>query len=234
MGGGGREQDSRIISSDHDLDEWTFTLTGFTPVPPFQSPGGEGGAAGTALDSLEVQVLGGHGEVLGAYSAWNAELTRLDEDRRQITCATALLPHRDAQPVWELWRQGGPQQKNLWTELPSGRRAGWLQVVALSAFATSGAARPKTPTSEIVLNGEHIVDLDSFYLAIGEAVNGPGGYFGWNLDSLTDCLHGGWGARAAPRIRWENFTDTQRHLTQSTLDSLLSVISDRTSEVELR
>lgn len=30
--------------------------------------------------------------------------------------------------------------------------------------------------------------------SIGEAINGPGGYFGWNLDALHDCLRGGFGA----------------------------------------
>ncbi|MFE0701069.1 barstar family protein [Streptomyces sp. NPDC058872] len=46
------------------------------------------------------------------------------------------------------------------------------------------------------LGGRHIVDRDAFYCAIGEVVNGPGGYFGWNPDALDDCLRGGWGATA--------------------------------------
>ncbi|MFD9242801.1 barstar family protein [Streptomyces sp. NPDC059556] len=36
----------------------------------------------------------------------------------------------------------------------------------------------------------------------GEAVNGPGGYFGWNLDALDDCFFGGWGAAPAFTLFW--------------------------------
>lgn len=47
-----------------------------------------------------------------------------------------------------------------------------------------------------------MVDEDSFYCALGEAVNGPGGCFGWNLDALADCLRGGWGARPPFTLYW--------------------------------
>jgi RNAse (barnase) inhibitor barstar len=43
------------------------------------------------------------------------------------------------------------------------------------------------------IDGIRITTLEDFYDAIGEAVNGPGGYFGRNLDALNDCLRGGFG-----------------------------------------
>ncbi len=43
------------------------------------------------------------------------------------------------------------------------------------------------------IDGERIQDTDDFYTIIGESVNGPGGYFGRGLDSLNDCLRGGFG-----------------------------------------
>jgi len=43
------------------------------------------------------------------------------------------------------------------------------------------------------IDGERFQDTDDFYAIIGEAVNGPGGYFGRGLDSLNDCLRGGFG-----------------------------------------
>ncbi|MGC4047119.1 MAG: barstar family protein [Armatimonas sp.] len=45
----------------------------------------------------------------------------------------------------------------------------------------------------ILLDGSCISDIPTFYIALGEAVNGPGGYFGGNLDALNDCLRGGFG-----------------------------------------
>ncbi|TBN58568.1 barnase inhibitor [Glaciihabitans arcticus] len=47
-----------------------------------------------------------------------------------------------------------------------------------------------------VLDGERFSGLTDFYRHIGEVVNGPGGYFGGNLDALADCLSGGFGTPA--------------------------------------
>jgi RNAse (barnase) inhibitor barstar len=57
-----------------------------------------------------------------------------------------------------------------------------------------------------VLHGERIRTLEDFYREIGEAVNGPGGYFGKNLDALWDCLSGGFGTpeEGGYIIRWAN------------------------------
>lgn len=44
-----------------------------------------------------------------------------------------------------------------------------------------------------VLEGQNIKSTNAFYVEIGRVVNGPGGYFGKNLDSLADCLRGGFG-----------------------------------------
>ncbi|MBT2390499.1 barstar family protein [Streptomyces sp. ISL-1] len=48
-------------------------------------------------------------------------------------------------------------------------------------------------TRTYVIDGAEVTGLDSFWRVIGEAVNGPGGYFGRNLDSFADCLSGGFG-----------------------------------------
>ncbi|MEU6145019.1 barstar family protein [Streptomyces sp. NPDC047081] len=48
-------------------------------------------------------------------------------------------------------------------------------------------------TATFVLDGTRIRTLEDFWREIGEAVNGPGGYFGKNLDALIDCLRGGFG-----------------------------------------
>ncbi|MEV8388401.1 MULTISPECIES: barstar family protein [unclassified Streptomyces] len=48
-------------------------------------------------------------------------------------------------------------------------------------------------TVTYVIDGAEVTGLERFWQVIGEAVNGPGGYFGSNLDALADCLHGGYG-----------------------------------------
>ncbi|MFD7493903.1 barstar family protein [Streptomyces sp. NPDC059832] len=49
-------------------------------------------------------------------------------------------------------------------------------------------------TVTYVIDGSRVTGLEQFWEVIGEAVNGPGGYFGRNLDALADCLSGGMGA----------------------------------------
>ncbi|MFD7119263.1 barstar family protein [Streptomyces sp. NPDC059883] len=48
-------------------------------------------------------------------------------------------------------------------------------------------------TVTYVIDGAEVTGLERFWQVIGAAVNGPGGYFGSNLDALADCLHGGYG-----------------------------------------
>lgn len=48
-------------------------------------------------------------------------------------------------------------------------------------------------TVTYVIDGAEVTGLDSFWRVLGAAVNGPGGYFGANLDALADCLRGGYG-----------------------------------------
>ena len=55
------------------------------------------------------------------------------------------------------------------------------------------------------LDGSRIQDVAGFYLALGEAVHGPGGYFGSSLDTLLDCLCGGFGVLPPFTIRLGDF-----------------------------
>jgi RNAse (barnase) inhibitor barstar len=61
--------------------------------------------------------------------------------------------------------------------------------------------------------GERVRSLESFYAVIGEAINGPGGYFGSNLDALADCLSGGFGTpEGGYTIRWEQSAASRQAL----------------------
>lgn len=47
---------------------------------------------------------------------------------------------------------------------------------------------------------------------MGEAFNGPSGYFGANLDALGDCLGGGYGAAPPFTIVWRDSRIARTHL----------------------
>ncbi|MFD8731164.1 barstar family protein [Streptomyces sp. NPDC059611] len=65
-----------------------------------------------------------------------------------------------------------------------------------------------------VLDGRRIHSLEDFWLVMGEAVNGPGGYFGRGLDSFNDCLRGGFGTPDDDdfAVEWHDHTYSQRAL----------------------
>ncbi|MFF8916360.1 barstar family protein [Streptomyces sp. NPDC015032] len=81
-------------------------------------------------------------------------------------------------------------------------------------------------TVTYVIDGSRVTGLEQFWNVIGEAVNGPGGYFGRNLDALADCLSGGMGTPDDDDFvfEWRDHTlsaralghaETARHLRQS-------------------
>jgi RNAse (barnase) inhibitor barstar len=64
------------------------------------------------------------------------------------------------------------------------------------------------------IDGRKIRSANDFYREIGSSVNGPGGYFGRNLDALADCLRGGFGTpdNRAYEFEWRQSALSQRYL----------------------
>ncbi|WP_327684799.1 barstar family protein [Streptomyces sp. NBC_00467] len=69
-------------------------------------------------------------------------------------------------------------------------------------------------TKTYVIDGAEVTGLDSFWRVIGEAVNGPEGYFGRNLDAFADCLGGGMGTPddGDYLIEWRDHESSRRAL----------------------
>ncbi|MFB7453483.1 barstar family protein [Streptomyces sp. NPDC056194] len=69
-----------------------------------------------------------------------------------------------------------------------------------------------TPT--YVLDGRQIRTLEDFWRVIGEAINGPEGYFGRNLDAFADCLSGGFGTPDDDDyvVEWRDHQVSRQHL----------------------
>lgn len=76
---------------------------------------------------------------------------------------------------------------------------------------------PQSSVNEPVvfrIDGRKIKSANDFYREIGRAVNGPGGYFGRNLDALADCLRGGFGTpEDRPyEFEWEHSAASRKNL----------------------
>ncbi|MCX5172063.1 barstar family protein [Streptomyces antibioticus] len=183
------------------------------------------------------------GRTIGSYFAGAATLERWEEEDggtavATVSCWLTSLPEAGAYEVWKTWSRRPPTGVNDWVSLPVGRREGWMEVARMYR----GGTRKANPRHErYTLDGANIIDLASFYCAIGEAMNGPGGYYGGNLTALDDCLLGGFGPAAPFRLVWEHSDVAMAALgglpsclpDSSVLDMIVDCLERRGVTVEL-
>jgi hypothetical protein len=113
-------------------------------------------------------------------------------------------------PLYDMWRFGGPTEPNLWAELDRSDRYLWVRAAAVHRIYA-----PDKPAGTVYhLDGRHVTDYDGFYCAIGEAVNGPGGWFGGDLFWLHEhAATGDGGATPGFRLIWHDSEVARTHLT---------------------
>ncbi|MET8026531.1 barstar family protein [Streptomyces avermitilis] len=121
-----------------------------------------------------------------------------------------LLP--DAETPWNLIRSGKLNRIEMWRSFDAAGRHAWLSV-ALNHHGYRGLVDAQ-PGAAYELDGRHITDESSFYCSLGESINGPGGYFGWNLSALNDCLRGGWGASTPFTLNWHHSAESIRRIAE--------------------
>lgn len=192
-----------------------------------------------AADGSAVRLIGGtvSGTVLSSVPS------ALDPGVLDVTIACdAREPHLAAtRGILDLWLTGRPTERNLWARHDRTLRHEWAGVALAHHRWDVPDQRAGTAFH---LDGRFVTDIEGFYCAIGEAINGPGGYFGWNLDALDDCLSGRWGAATPFRLVWHHSAVARRHLVAGydrhrhapavTLDILLEILTAHGIEVELR
>ena len=88
------------------------------------------------------------------------------------------------------------KEEVAWWNLTPAERTVYLRENHRRLAQLDAAQRPANdpPGSVYHLDSTHITDFSSFLCALGEAINGPGGYFGSSVRALDDCVVGGFGA----------------------------------------
>ena len=148
----------------------------------------------------------------------------------------------EARQIWDLWRIGRPTVRGQWARYDRELRHQWSG----AALAHHHRQNPsdRLPGSIFHLDGHNVTDPEGFYCAIGEAINGPGGYFGWNADALHDCMSGRWGARRPFTLVWHDSAVARKYLMASegprteaygtTFDQLLQWFTEDGIEIRLQ
>jgi hypothetical protein len=172
-----------------------------------------------------------------------AHPSTLGDDLVDIT-TTARIPEPLAandRPLWDMWRAGGPTEPNQWANLDRSDRFLWVRAAALHRRYA-----PDKPAGTVYhLDGRYVTDYDAFFCAIGEAINGPGGWFGGDLFWLHEnAATGDGGAAPGFRMIWHHSEVARTHLVSGydrkswlpavTFDDLVRYLGEDGVQLELR
>ncbi|MDT0468539.1 barstar family protein [Streptomyces gibsoniae] len=221
----------------HDENRWLGSCQEFTRIVPSEQPAprlvlrglapgeelrralAKGTRRALDLEQVALEVRDDRGEpltelLLGSTirgwrpSAHGKDLIDLELDGEQF----APVPEY-ARSLWERWLAGPPGTLGAWSDLDARERDAWLDLVRERFCRRERHDRPAGHAYE--LDGRHITDVPGLYLALGEAVNGPGGYFGGCLAALDDCLRGTFGHTAPATLLWRNSANAREHLSRN-------------------
>ncbi|MGW6844489.1 barstar family protein [Streptomyces sp. NPDC054958] len=125
-----------------------------------------------------------------------------------------MTVHMDPVPpvaadIWPLWHAGRPAEPNGWARFDAAGRDHWLGI-ALEHQDREAADRAAGATYH--LDGRDVTDEAGFLCALGEAMNGPGGYFGRNPSGVDDALRGRFGVTSPFTLVWHDHAVARRSL----------------------
>ncbi|ULO04716.1 barstar family protein [Paenibacillus sp. 19GGS1-52] len=153
-----------------------------------------------SISNIYISILDNTANILGSYffslqSPFFFHKLKMEKDiiSIELVGAFAESPSKEALGIWKIWSEGVPKSNNSWSRFTKEYRTGWLEVVRLH---NSVLGIPKDQQNlDYDLDLTLVSDVVSFFCALGEAMNGPSGYYGYDLVSLKDCLCGGFGSK---------------------------------------
>lgn len=146
-----------------------------------------------ALEGLNIFVANRAGQVFKElYFAshgkidWNQADAENGPIRLDLVGSFAESVSEEVLKVWELWGESLPIRTNEWVFLDQDLQKGWLDAVRYRANRGTAGIGQTAPPFRLDLNG--VSSATTFFLALGEAVVGPCGYYCWDALSLDDLL----------------------------------------------
>ncbi|MFD7262287.1 hypothetical protein [Streptomyces sp. NPDC059874] len=211
----GRCRDLAEVTPPQEPAPHSARLLGCTPYGPLRDvlEGRKRRLAYRRLQALdtagECLASAGHPEIVD----WQP--SPFGAGRYDLTVHTDPLPLVCAD-IWPLWQDGHPKESNLWARFDRIGREHWLDP-ALDHQSWQAPDRAAGATYH--LDGRHVTDDAGFFCALGEAINGPGGYFGRCLNGVSDALRGHFGATTPFSVVWHDHEVARRCLGVQPLTS---------------
>lgn len=173
------------------------------------------------ISNINIGVIDRNKKVLGMYYMSLNNLIRFNQEDfdNEYSCyeleGTLINPpSNETLKLWDIWRNNVPNKIGEWRRLTNSYRFRWLEIVRLYNSQIHTKTIDKK-IDDIYLDGAYIKDSSSFFCALGEAVNGPGGYFGFDINSLQDCLCGSFGIKIPFTIIWYNSSVMIKSIVES-------------------
>ncbi|MGW1956960.1 barstar family protein [Streptomyces sp. NPDC001920] len=200
-----------------DLPEPSLVLRGLAPHDPLVRARRASNRRILHLDEVRLEIRDDRGEPLTDRPLWPkvraCKPSSFGTDLVDLELDGGLEPvPTHARRVWERGLAGPPDAPGEWTGLDTRQREAWLDLVRERGCRLRHRGRPAGQAYE--LDGRYITDEPALHLALGEAVNGPGGYFGGCLDAVADCLRGGFGHTAPASLLWRDAATAREHLSR--------------------
>ncbi|MDW8805667.1 barstar family protein [Streptomyces scabiei] len=196
---------------------------------------------GKDLSDVELRVVNSLGQGIGSYYIGRVGLRSRFEGKGSpeqggfvATFYGYTCPYATAGAIWRRWASGGPLMNGEWAMYPVESHDSWLHVVQNSWFETGHVAKRYGVGEICVIDGRQVFGESSFYCALGESVNGRGGYFGSTLDGLADCLASSRNSSAPFELVWEHFSGAQERMGASLSASVMDVLREFEIDVKLR
>ncbi|MCP9212619.1 barstar family protein [Streptomyces sp. NEAU-Y11] len=193
-----------------------------------------------SFEDVEFQVRDVQGQEIGSYYVGRIDVigARYGEGSQgridlTISLGGYTLPYPYAGEIWRTWSHGPPVNSGVWKGLPAEAHESWLHVVQQVWFTSGHRAMIYGDATHYEIAGADLANIHSFYCALGEAVNGPGGYLGSTPSGLADCLSSSRGKRPeAFHLTWHDIDVSRRNIDRDELNWALEVMRDYGVDIE--
>lgn len=171
------------------------------------------------FDDIGIDVVDLDGKRIGSYYIGRVQLGDAERSLlgagladRKASFHGSACAYPYAGQFWRRRAGGKPTETGEWRRHPVEAHESWLHVVQSTWFATGHEAGRYGTDRAVVIDGLEMPRESSFFCALGEAVNGPGGYFGSNPAALDDCLMSSRLPSNPLQLTWRNFAASREQL----------------------
>lgn len=183
---------------------------------------------GKPIADVRMQVVDLGGAVIGSY--YLGDVVALEDNiagRAGFLLAvnSTGCPYPYAGSIWPRWASTVPIRRGEWAEWPAAAHESWMHVVQQVWFAKGRGVGNYGERSTWVLDGSLVLNESSFYCAIGEAVNGAGGYFGSSMSGFADCLRHTAGADSVS-VMWHSFSTSRKRVGEEVAQELVDILEE--------